>query len=99
MIPFYLFLLGCYFYYIRSKYFPVKIFRTAALPEWILPILLIAGMALNILREGWVSGFLLSVVCCSLAVMLIQFTAVLGKKYFYSLVVFAHCLVIFDLLS
>lgn len=99
MISFYLFLLGSYFYYTRSKYFPVKIFRTARLPEWILPIILMTGIALNITREGWVSGFLLSLVSGSLAVMLIQFAAVLGKRYFYSMAIFAHCLILIDLLS
>ena len=67
--------------------------------DWFSPAILIAGIGLNIFREGWVSGFLLSIVSCSLAVILIQFTAVLGKKYFYSLAIFAHSLIILDLLS
>lgn len=99
MIPFYLFLLGCYFFYSRSKYFPDKIFRITTLPKWVLPIFLLSGVALNIYHEGWVSGVLLSVVSCSLAIILVQFAAVLGKRYLYSLALFAHCLILFDLLS
>ncbi|MEO6686067.1 MAG: hypothetical protein ABIN24_08880 [Dyadobacter sp.] len=99
MIPFYLFLVGCYLYYTRSKYFPVWILRAPTVPGWSLLVMLIIGIALNINREGWASGLLLSVVSCSLAVILIQFTAVLGKKYFYSLAIFAHALVLIDLLS
>lgn len=99
MISFYLFLIGCYLYYTKSKYFPVKIFRTTAPHQRILPFILMAGLALNIYREGWASGILLSVVSCSLAIMLSQFTAVLGNKYFYALAIFAHGLIIIDLLS
>ncbi|GAB4047508.1 hypothetical protein GCM10028810_30730 [Spirosoma litoris] len=99
MVPFYLFLIGVYLYYCQSKYFPAGLYKFMApwLP-WLALALFGIATGLFVREEGWVSGMLLAVCALSLALMLIQFAAVLGKPYFYSLVVLAHGLVLIDLL-
>lgn len=100
MISCYLFLLGCYLYYTRSKYFPGALSRyKPALPDWLWIPLLISASGLFVYNEGWASGLLLSLCACSAALILIQFTAVLGKKYFYGLALLAHSLVLLEILS
>ena len=57
------------------------------------------GTALYVGGEGWVSGLLLSLCASTLALMLIQFAAILGKWYFYGLVALTHGLALIDLVS
>jgi len=99
MVSFYLFLTGCYLYYTRSKYFtgvtrPVN----REIAKWLWIPLFISATSLLIRNDGWVSGLLLAVVTCSLALMLVQFASVLGKNYFYGLAVLVHGLVLLEIL-
>ena len=98
MLPFYFILLGMYLYYSKSKYFPLFLFRLyfpASIWLGVLSILL--GTAGYVLTDGWAGGLLLSLAACSLAMVMIQFFAVLGKRYFYGLVAVVHCLVLTEL--
>lgn len=98
MISCYLFLLGCYLYYTRSKYFPGTLSGyKPAVPDWLWIPLCATATGLFVYHEGWASGLLLSLCACSAALMLIQFTAVLGKKYFYGLALLAHGLVLLEI--
>lgn len=100
MIPFYLCLIGAYLYYCQSKYFPSGLYKfTASWSSWLALILFGIATVLFVWSDGWVSGLLLVVCALSLALMLIQLAAVLGKTYFYSLVVMAHGLVLLDLFA
>ena len=99
MISLYLFLVGCYLYYIRSKYFPGSILNfKPSVPSWLWIPLFVSAAGMYVFREGWVSGLLLSLCAVSLALMLVQFAAVLGKKYFYGLAILSHGLVLLELL-
>ena len=100
MIPFYIILIGSYLHYSKSKYFPsflININFTGS--NWIGSLLILLGSALYVLGEGWASGLLLSLAACSLAIILIQLFAVLGKKYFYGLMAVVHSLVLIELIS
>lgn len=99
MISFYFFLVGCYLYYTRSKYFPESLsnFRPSS-PSWLWIPLFALATGIYVFREGWASGLLLTLSAISLALILVQFTAVLGKKYFYGLVIVSHGLVLFELI-
>ena len=99
MALFYLFLIGVYLYYCQSKYFPAGLykFKTAWSP-WLSLTFFSIATAIFVRQEGWASGLLMALCALSLALMLIQFTAVLGKPYFYSLVIVAHGLALIDLI-
>ncbi|QMW03296.1 hypothetical protein [Spirosoma foliorum] len=100
MFPFYLFLIGVYLYYCQSKYFPAGLYKfKASWSPWLALAFFAVATGLFVREDGWVSGILLAVCALSLALMLSQFVAVLGRTYFYSLVVLAHGLVLIDLLS
>ena len=100
MLAFYFILLGMYLYYSKSKYFPLFLFKLSFPGSiWLGAISILLGTALYILSDGWAGGLLLSLAACSLAMVLIQFFAVLGKKYFYGLVAIVHGLVLIELIS
>ncbi|RAI77163.1 hypothetical protein [Spirosoma telluris] len=98
MISFYLFLTGTYLYYCQSKYFPSELYKfRTSWSSWLASAFFGIGTMLFVRAEGWISGLLVAVCALSLSLMLIQFTAVLGKAYFYCLVALAHGLVLIDL--
>jgi hypothetical protein len=99
MLPFYFILLGTYLYYARSKYFPAGIFRPLfAGSMWLGFILLFVGSAIFVRSDGWASGLLLTLAGASLAMVTIQFFAVMGTRYFYGLMALVHCLVLIELI-
>ena len=100
MLSFYFILLGTYLYYARSKYFPEAIFRPLfAGSNWAGLIFLLTGSAIFILSDGLAGGLLMTLAEASLAMVMIQFFAVLGKRYFYGLMALVHCLVLIQLIS
>jgi hypothetical protein len=100
MLSFYFILLGTYLYYARSKYFPETIFRPFFTgSNWSGFILLLTGAAIFIRSDGWAGGLLLTLAGASLAMLMIQFFAVLGKRYFYGLMALVHGLVLIQLIS
>jgi hypothetical protein len=100
MLSFYFILLGAYLYYARSKYFPETIFRPLfAGSNWAGFIFLLTSSALFIRSNGWAGGLLLAFAGASLAMVMIQFFAVLGKRYFYGLMALVHGLVLIQLIS
>ncbi|GAB3775877.1 hypothetical protein GCM10028818_20570 [Spirosoma horti] len=100
MLSVYLFLIGAYLYYCQSKYFPAGLYKVNALwSSWLGLTLFLVATGLLVRAEGWVSGLLLALCALSLVLMLIQFAAVLGKGYFYSLLMLVHGLVLIDLFS
>lgn len=100
MIGFYLFLIGAYLHYCQSKYYPAGLV-TVQFPyqSGLALVLFVAGTALYVGQEGWTSGILLATCALSLALMLLLLTAVLGRVYFYGLIVLAHSFVLLDLLT
>ena len=100
MLPFYFILLGTYLFYARSKYFPAGIFRPLfAGSNWLGFTFLLIGSAIFVRSDGWAAGLLLTLAAASLAMMTIQFFAVIGSKYFYGLMALIHYLVLIELLS
>ena len=100
MLSFYFILLGAYLYYARSKYFPAGIFRAAFSGSNLLgSIFLLAGSAFFVRSDGWAGGLLMALAGASLAMAMIQFFAVLGRRYFYGLMALVHCLVLLELIS
>lgn len=100
MAIFYLFVFGAYLYYCKSKYFPAGIYKfPASWSSWLGLALFATGTALYVSSEGWASGMLLALCAVTVALMLIQFAAILGKWYFYGLVILTHGLALIDLVS
>lgn len=100
MVSIYLFSIGSYLYYCQSKYFPAGLYKVdASWSSWLGFALFLVATSLFVQSEGWVSGLLLALCALSLALLLIQFAAVLGKGYFYSLLVLVHGLVLIDLIA
>lgn len=100
MLPFYFILTGIYLYYSKSKYFPsflpaIRFNGTRAIAF----LFLIIGMAYFVYSEGWASGILLSLTTSTLGMIIVQLFSVLGRKYFYGLVVVVHALVLIELIS
>ena len=100
MLSFYLILLGMYLYYSKSKYFPDFLFRPKFQNiKWLGLFLLTIGTACYIRSDGWAGGLILSLVAFSLAMILVQLFAVLGRFYFYGLLVTMHVLLLLELIS
>ncbi|KQS33456.1 hypothetical protein [Dyadobacter sp. Leaf189] len=100
MVAFYLILLGVYFHYSRSKYCPSYLIKIPVKSARIAGnVLLLAGTVRFVYHEEWASGLLLSLVACGLAMTLIPFTAVLGKRYFIILTVLVHILLVADIFT
>ena len=100
MLPFYFILLGMYLYYSKSKYFPLFLFRLHFPGStWLGALSILLGTGWYVLTDGWAGGLLLSLVACSLAMAMIQFFAILGRRYFYGLVAVVHGLVLTELIS
>lgn len=98
MIPLYLILLGAYLFYTGSKYCPQFIsLPTLKISRWLMLLPLILGAALFVAGYGWASGLLLWITACCLSISLVQLSASLGRGYFFTLVAFAHVLLLFDL--
>lgn len=99
MVALYLFLVGTYLYYCKSKYFPSGIYKwSVPYATWLAIGCFLIGTGVYVWAEGWTSGLLLALCALSLAAMLVQITAVFGKTYFYGLVAVAHCLLLIALL-
>lgn len=99
MAIFYLFVAGAYLYYCKSKYFPSGIFKfLTPWSSWLALVVCGVGTALCVVSEGWASGLLLALCAFSLALMLVPFAAVLGKRYFYGLLALVHSFALIDLL-
>ncbi len=100
MVAFYLILLGVYFHYSRSKYCPSYLIKIPAKYAGIAGnMLLLAGTMRFVYQEEWTSGLLLSLAACALAMSLIPFTAVLGKRYFIILAALVHILLVADIFT
>lgn len=100
MLSFYLLLIGMYLLYSRSKYFPKNIFYVDfPAVKWLGPGFLLLGTARFICSDGWAGGLILALVCGSLAMGVVQFFAVMGRSYFYTLLAIVHGLVIIELIS
>jgi len=100
MVSFYFILLGIYLYYSKSKYFPNFLFKTSFTgSDWIGLLLIFMGTAWYVQLQGWAGGLLLALAASSLAMVLIQLFAVLGKKYFYGFIAVVHSLLLIELIS
>ena len=100
MLAFYFILLGCYLFYCRSKYFP-KFLPGVTFPasSWLGVILLSAGIFQFASSNGWVAGILIALAAASLGITMLQFFAVLGRRYFYSFVAVIHLLLLFQIVN
>lgn len=100
MLSFYFTLVGIYLYYSNSKYFPSFLFRPVFPGSaWVGAGLIGVGAALLVRSDGWAGGLLLSLVAASLAAIILQFFAVLGRAYFYGLMAFVHIFLLIDLIN
>ncbi len=99
MLPFYLLMVSDLLYYSKSKYFPPYLPRVTRRVVYIVaPLLLIAGSWLYVYAYGWASGLLLAFCAVALAMSLTRFFAVLGKGYFYGLMILIHVFVLLEVL-
>ncbi len=97
MVAFYLLLASDFLYYSESKYFPSYLPRvTHGIVRIAAPLLLIAGSWLYVHAYGWASGLLLAFCAVALAMSLTRFFAVLGKGYFYGLMILIHLFVLLE---
>ncbi|SEI38492.1 hypothetical protein SAMN04487995_0256 [Dyadobacter koreensis] len=99
MLSFYFILLGTYLYYAKSKYFPAELFRPSfTASKWFGSIFFVIGSAIFIYSDGWAGGFLMTMAGASLAMAMIQFFAVMGKRYFYGLIAMVQFLALIELI-
>jgi hypothetical protein len=91
---------GSFLFYSGSKYFPHFFTRPSrSVCTWLGAVFLAAGTAIFVKSDGWASGLLLSLVAYPLALGLLQLFSVLGRNYFYGLLVVVHFLLLIDLIS